>query len=96
MNPQIKVDDGRKINKSGMLKVTQIQNPIQSNEFRLNSSHTNKKQSDSIVDSPKSIKTKLLEKESKSQVDDQILSEISKPHINEKDCKEQVTITPKG
>ena len=53
------------MNKSGMLKVTQIPNPMQTNDYRINSSHTYKQDSDN-ADSPKSIKTRLLEKESKS------------------------------
>ena len=46
--------------------MTQPNNPIQSNEFRLNSSHTNKQDSDLNNDSPKSNNTKLLEKEGRS------------------------------
>ena len=48
-----------------MLKVTQIPNPMQTNDYRINSSHTYKQDSE-YADSPKSIKTRLLEKESKS------------------------------
>ena len=70
-----------------MLKVTQIPNPMQANDYRINSSHTYKQDSDN-ADSPKSIKTRLLEKESKSQVDDQFAIEVS-PMITEKDCRVQ-------
>ena len=71
LNPQIKVDDGRRMNKSGLLEKTQPTQPIQSNEYRLNTSYTNKQDSDINNDSPKSNNTKLLEKEGRSQVGDQ-------------------------
>ena len=54
------------MNKSGQLEKTQPTNTIQSNEFRLYSSHTNKQDSDTNHDSPKSDNTKLLEKEGRS------------------------------